>query len=390
MDHLFERLSAVIAEETASMVSLRHTLHRYPELSHKEFETTRRVEAALADIDVRVRHLSVGVGLIVDIGPPDQPKIGIRGDMDALSIEETTGLPFASENKGVMHACGHDVHTASVYGALRALAKIAPEMSFRFFFQHAEEATPGGAIEMLREGALEGVTSVIAMHCDPSRPVGRVAIQSGPLTASNDQFWVELQGDGGHGARPHETQDLILAGAQIIQSIYHAFDRHLDPRHPFVMSLGVIHAGDQSPNVIPTKLRFGGSIRSVYREARERSESILRRTLEGMSQMLSIRYHLEMRRGAPGVHNDPIVTDALKQAASSLLGEESVEPVGLPSMGGEDFAFFTQAIPGAMIRIGTGYSTALHTPTFTASDDAVPLAANLLARAALILSRSTP
>ncbi len=289
-----------------------------------------------------------------------------------------------------MHACGHDVHTASVFGALRILAQLAPERAFRFVFQHAEEVNPGGAVDLIKAGVLEGVAAAISLHCDPTRPVGKFAIQAGPITASNDQFWIDVYGAGGHGARPHETQDTVLAAAQIIQAIYHAFDRSVDARHPFVISVGVIHGGDQSPNVLPTKVRFGGSIRSTQIDARAKIEPILQRTLEGMAAALGVRYSLDVRPGSPGVLNDPMVVEVFREAVVSLLGEEAIQPVGLPSMGGEDFAFFAEKVPSAMIRVGTGLSTALHTPTFVADDEAVPLAAHLLARTALLLSSRLP
>ncbi|MCB9639582.1 MAG: amidohydrolase [Myxococcales bacterium] len=390
LQEVFEQIRQQIEIDTPKIVTLRHCLHQYPELSHKEVETTRRVEEALADLDVQVRRGATGVGLIVDLGPKNQPRVMIRGDMDALAIEEETGLPFESVHQGVMHACGHDVHTASVFGALRVLAKCAPHRAFRFIFQHAEEVTPGGAAELIKEGALQDVAAAISMHCDPSRPVGKVGLQAGPLTASNDQFWVEVYGAGGHGARPHETQDTVLATAQIIQAIYHAFDRSVDARHPFVVSVGVIHGGDQSPNVLPTKVRFGGSIRSAHKEARMRIESILQRTLDGMSLALGVRTKLEMRFGAPGVHNDPMVVEVFREAVSSLLGDDAIEAIGLPSMGGEDFAFFAEKVPSAMLRIGTGLSTALHTPTFVADDEAVPLSSQILARTAMLLSERLP
>ncbi|MCK6513077.1 amidohydrolase [Myxococcota bacterium] len=386
----FAQMASLIEQETPNLLHLRHSIHQHPEISRQEVETTARIEQALVETQSRIRRGPAGVGLIVDIGPPHQPQILVRGDIDALAIQEQTGLPFQSARCGVMHACGHDVHTASVFGALRVLAQIAPERAFRFVFQHAEEVNPGGAVDLIQAGVLEGVVAAISLHCDPTRPVGRFAIQDGPITASNDQFWIDVYGAGGHGARPHETQDTVLAAAQIIQAIYHAFDRCVDARNPFVISVGVIHGGDQSPNVLPTKVRFGGSIRSTHKEVRDKIAPILQRTLEGMASALGVRYALELLPGSPGVYNDRRVVDVFREAVVSLLGEEALQPIGLPSMGGEDFAFFAERVPSAMIRVGSGLSTSLHTPTFLADDQTVPLAAHLLARTALLLSSRLP
>lgn len=375
---------AVVAE-AERLVALRHDLHRHPELSRRERRTTDRVAAALADLEASVRRGPDDLGLIVDVGPPG-PRIALRADLDALALDEASGVSFASRVPGVMHACGHDVHTACLVGAARALARAAPDRAFRFLFQPAEEATPGGALDLIAAGAMEGVTAILALHCDPSRPVGRVGLQAGPLTAAADVFEVELRGRGGHGARPHETQDVVVVLTLAIQALHMAFDRHVDARTPLVMTIGTVHAGLTSPNVIPDRATFSGTVRTVDPDARDAVGPLFQRVLDGVSATWGVTYDLKLRRGAPPVVNDARAVAALREASEEVLGAGAVEPTGPPSMGGEDFGWYLDHAPGALLRLGTGVGAPLHSAAFTADDAAIPLGARVLARAALALS----
>jgi amidohydrolase len=377
-------LDRALAGDLERLVSMRHDIHREPELSGAEHATTAKVEAAFAGLDVRMRRGPNGVGLVVDAGPPG-PRVALRADLDALALDEAVDVPYRSRVPGAMHACGHDVHTAAVVGAARALVTTCPERPFRFLFQHAEEMTPGGALDLIAHGAMRDVTAIVMLHCDPTRALGRVGIQAGPVTASSDAFTVTLRGEGGHGARPHETQDLVLALAQAIQQVHLAFDRAIDDRTPHVVSVGTVHAGRTSNNVIPDRATFGGTIRTVDARTRDRVEPVFRRALGGVAAAWGVEYDLEILRGAPPVLNDAAVAEVIRAAAVEALGAEAVEPMGPPSMGAEDFGWYLAHAPGALFRLGVGVGAPLHSASFRADDQSVLLGARVLVRAALDL-----
>lgn len=376
----FDALDAAVDAHAAEGVALRRALHRHPELSRAEHATTARIERALEGVACRARRGPEGVGLIVDLGPPG-PRPCLRADIDALALTECTGVPFASETPGVMHACGHDVHTAVVLTALKALAQAAPDKPFRFLFQPAEEATPGGSLDLIRAGAVEDVTGILALHCDPTRAVGRVGLQAGALTAAADVFEVQLSGRGGHSARPHETEDLVLAACQLVTQLHLAFDRGVDARAPLTLTVCVFQAGDRSPNVMPGRVRFAGTLRTSCPEARARSEAVFARVVEAARLTSGARVDYTLTRGAPPVINDTTLVEALRTACVDVLGASGVEAIGLPSMGGEDFAWYLNHVPGVLLRVGTGVGAPLHSPEFTADDAVIPLAARVMARA---------
>lgn len=383
---LLSRVDEALTRELADAVAFRHDLHRHPELSRQERRTTDRLEAAFADLPVRLRRGAQGLGLIVDAGPTTGRRVCLRADIDALAVAEQSGVPFESTHPGVMHACGHDVHTAVVLAAARALAQAAPDVPLRFLFQPAEEATPGGSLDLIALGALEDVGPILSLHCDPTRPLGRVGLQAGALTAAADVFEVVLRGQGGHGARPHETQDLVLVGCEAVQALYHALDRGVDARKPLSISVGVFHAGGTSANVIPAEVRFAGTIRTTDRGVRDAVSGIVERVLAGISAIWQVQHALTLTRGAPAVINDPGVVEVLRAACTDVVGAENIEPTGLPSMGGEDFAWYLDHVPGALLRLGTGLGAPLHSSRFVADDGAVGVGARILANAALRLA----
>lgn len=383
-----DALDARIDTLAHDAIAFRHDLHRHPELSRKEHATTERLEAALRPLGhlVRVRRGPHGLGLIVDAGPEAARRVCLRADIDALAVTEQSGVPFASEVHGVMHACGHDVHTATVLLTLRALVTTRADIPLRFLFQPAEEATPGGALDLIAAGAVDGVTHILSLHCDPTRAVGHVGLQAGPLTAAADVFEVTLRGKGGHGARPHETQDLVLVGCEAVQALYHGLDRGIDARKPLSVSVGVFRAGQTSANVIPAEVYFSGTVRTTDRGVRDAVPAIFERVLRGVCDIWQVAHTLTITRGAPAVDNDPTVVEALREACLAVVGPRNIEPTGLPSMGGEDFAWYLDHVPGALLRVGTGVGAPLHSAHFCADDRAVPTAARILARAALRLS----
>ena len=379
---LAQAIDDYIEEWRYRLVAIRHEIHRHPELSREESRTTTAVANALSDLDLRIRRGPSDLGLIIDQGPPG-PRVALRADLDALAIHEESGVPFASKNKGVMHACGHDVHTAILIGAVRALHRTVPDRPLRFIFQPAEEATPGGAIDMVEAGAMDDVIAIMALHVDPHRPVGNVGIQTGPLTSACDVFRLRIHGHGGHGARPHETQDTILIAAQAIQAMHHAFDRGLDARHPFVLTFGTLHAGATAHNVIPAVAEMTGTVRTPIQVARDSIEPLMRKVLGGLCGAWGLEYELELKQGAPPVVNDASVVDVIRHAATQVVGSDRVTPTGLPSMGAEDFSWYLPYAPGAMFRLGVGIGSPLHSATFRADDAAIPIGARILAHAAL-------
>ena len=380
------RVEAALALAAADAIAFRHDLHRHPELSRQEHRTTGRIEAALSGLPVRIRRGKDGLGLIVDAGPEALSRVCLRADIDALALDEQSGVEFPSEHPGIMHACGHDVHTSVVLAATRALVQGAPDVPFRFLFQPAEEATPGGSLDLIAAGALEGVSKILTVHCDPTRALGRVGLQAGALTAAADVFEVTLNGHGGHGARPHETQDLVLVGCEAVHALYHALDRGVDARKPLAISVGVFHAGRSSTNVIPAEAYFAGTIRTTDRAVREAVPAILARVLAGISSIWQVEHRLVLTRGAPSVFNDPEVVEVLRSACVQVIGAANIEPTGLPSMGGEDFAWYLDHVPGALLRLGTGLGAPLHSARFTADDGAIQIGARILAHAALRLA----
>ena len=375
-------IDRLIARIAPRLIALRHNLHRHPELSHEEARTTSIVEAALADLGLASRRGPDDLGLIIDSGPPG-PRIALRADLDALALTEETGLPYASKVPGVMHACGHDIHTACLVGAVRALTSVVPDVPLRFLFQPAEEATPGGALGLIEAGAMENVRGIFALHCDPRCAVGTLGVRPGPLTAACDVFHLRIHGRGGHGARPHETQDTVLVAAQIIQAVHHAFDRGLDARQPFVISFGTIRAGGTSSNVIPADVSMSGTIRTPHEAARHAIEPIFGRVLDGVCAAWELDYELKIEAGAPPVFNDARLVESILLAGRAVGGEDSLASPTLPSMGGEDFSWYLPHAPGAMFRIGVGVGSPLHSSTFQADDAVIALGARILARSAL-------
>jgi len=372
------------------LIAFRRDLHAHPELSHAEMRTTNRVAARLTAAGVRVRPL-VGTGLIADIGPADPAyRVALRADLDALPVAERTALPFASQTEGVCHACGHDVHTTAVLGAGLALQEHADSLAaqglgVRLIFQPAEEVTPGGALGVIEQGGLQGVDAIFSIHCDPTLDVGRVGLREGAITAAADTVTITLSGRGGHTSRPHLTQDLVYALGKVVTDVPAALSRRVDPRAGVALVWGAIHSGS-AENVIPSTGTVIGTLRMLDAQLWEDIGPLFEELVHAVTRPYGVSAKVEHARGAPPVVNDPVSVARLRTAAELMLGQQAPAPTA-QSLGGEDFAWYLQGVPGAMARMGTrtpgGGTFELHQGDLVVDERAVAMGARLLLGAAM-------
>ena len=380
-----------VAPILGELIDFRRDLHSHPELSHKEFRTTDRIVEALEAAGLQPKRLE-NTGAYVDVG--DGPiGLALRADIDALPVLEETGLPYASVNTGIAHACGHDIHTTVMLGAARVLAKLDAEGSLggriRVIFQPAEEVMPGGALSVIEQGVLSGVPRILALHCDPRVDVGQVGTRIGAITSASDTIRIELSGRGGHTSRPHLTEDLVFALSQIAVSVPAILSRRIDVRSGVSVVWGQIHAGS-APNAIPGHGFMAGTMRCLDAEAWHAAGELLDDVVREVAAPYGVEVALEHTRGVPPVINSEAETGLIEASARAELGEDSV--VLTPqSMGGEDFAWMTQAIPGAMMRLGTrtpgGETFDLHRGDYNPDELAISCGVSVMAAAAVRAAR---
>jgi hippurate hydrolase len=376
---------------TTALSALRRDLHRHPELAFQETVTAVRLLAALTELGIDdVRRVGVS-GLVARIPGRDrraQP-VAVRGDIDALPIHEATGLPFASEVAGVMHACGHDVHATWALGAAALLREHPAEADTLVVFQPAEEIGTG-ALSILESGALDGVRAIFGGHVDRRFDVGTVVADVGPLAASADTFDIELIGSGAHAARPHEARDPVVALGAVISALQTIVARRLNPATPGVVTIGTVSAGTAA-NVIPDRARLGGTVRAVDASSRAMMLGELRRVTETIAAGLGVRAQVTFDRGTPPVVNPAEATSWARRAAASLLGEQNVVPLGFLNLAGEDFAHYLEHMPGCFLRVGArepGSETIpAHSPSFYAAEESVFVGAAILAECARVAAR---
>ncbi|HRN52462.1 MAG TPA: M20 family metallopeptidase [Gemmatimonadaceae bacterium] len=372
--------------ERTLLIELRRSLHRRPELSWKETQTQARLREALMDIGITDIRETAGTGLVAHIpgSAGNGPAVAIRGDIDALPIQEETGLPFTSMHAGVMHACGHDMHAAWAVGAGLLIAKQPAVGEVRILLQPAEELGEG-APRVLADGALEGVGAIFGGHVDWRFSLGEVVATPGPLAASTDTFEVTFHGKGGHGARPQDTHDPIVGMAAYVSDLQTIVSRRLDPALPGVVTVGVFQAGS-APNVIPESARCGGTIRATTPESRALLCAEIERLAHAVASVHRLTATVQITQGTPPLMNGARAAEWAQDAVRSLLGEDALRKLPLANMGGEDFAFYTERIEGAFLRIGTWREGrerhGVHTPRFSPDEDALFIAATLLADAA--------
>ena len=372
------------------LVAWRRDIHMHPELGFQEFRTARLVAETLNNMGIEAETGVGKTGVVARIGE-GHPVIGIRADMDALPIHEENDVPYRSQTPGVMHACGHDAHTAMLLGVAKILSTMEnrPAGEIRLLFQPSEEMSDdenkSGAVRMIEDNALEGLDAVIALHVSSDTPSGKIEIRSGYAMANVDSFYATITASGGHGAAPHKGTDPVFMLAQLINVIYGIKARRINPIKPSVISIGGIHGGDAT-NVIPSEIRLNGTIRSYDDETREQLRDELEKAF-GVVRALGGDYTLEFEIGYDATYNDPSVCELMENIATEMFGSDILYPAEA-GLGAEDFGYMTRKAPGAMFMLGAKYDETVrahHTPVFDIDEDAMPAGVAMLTETTLRL-----
>lgn len=387
MHHLLSRVKTLAAECAADTVALRQHLHAHPELSFEEHQTVAFVSEQLRQLGLAPQPIAgTGVVALIEGRNPGARTVALRADMDALPITEQNEVPYKSRNPGVMHACGHDVHTASLLGAARILLALKDEFegTVKLMFQPGEERLPGGANLMIQEGVLENPrpASVLGQHVFPLLPAGQIGIRPGRYMASTDELYLTVRGKGGHGAMPEMNLDPVLVAAHIIVAAQQLVSRRANPKLPTVLSFGKVIANGAT-NVIPNEVYLEGTFRTLNEEWRDEAHGHLRRLCEGLAESMGASCELEIRRGYPYLENEPQLTARVRAAAEQYLGSENVIELD-QWMAAEDFAYFSQAADACFYRLGTRaqdgrFASSVHTPTFDIEPKALETGPGLMA-----------
>jgi amidohydrolase len=388
---LLDKIKALANQYTNDVITWRRHLHAHPELSYEEFETVKYVEAQLKSFGLTPTHLA-GTGLVVEVQGKNAAKktIALRADMDALPIVEVNEVSYKSTKPGVMHACGHDVHTSSLLGTAKILHELRDQFegTIRFLFQPGEEKNPGGASYMIRDGALQNPqpASIIGQHVFPLLPAGKIGFREGMYMASADEIYLKVIGKGGHGAAPELTIDPIVIACNIIVSLQQIISRNASPKQPTVLTFGKIEGG-ATTNVIPMEVNIAGTFRAMNEEWREEGLRRIKKMAESLAEGMGGRCEVDISRGYPFLQNDPQVTRRIKAAATEYVGKENVVDIDI-TLGAEDFAYYSQIIPASFYRLGTrneakGITSYVHTPTFDIDEDALKISSGLMAWMAL-------
>ena len=377
-----------LGEHLDQLVEFRRDLHIHPELGGHEERTTERIATRLAAAGLQPRTLPTGTGLICDVG--DVPaSVGLRADIDALPILDQKDASYRSQIDGVCHACGHDVHTTVVLGAGLFLASLATSRRLsrgvRLIFQPAEEVIPGGALDVIDAGGLDGLERLYALHCDPTLPVGRVGLKVGPITSATDQVEVHLHGPGGHTARPHRSADLVAALGDVVSRVPGILARRVDPRAGVNLVFGEVHAGSAS-NVIPRSGVARGTLRMLDHRAWESVPPLLAEAVRSVVAPYGVEVDVVHTRGVPPVVNDARAVSELALAAAQISPDAACDTE--QSLGGEDYGWFLDKVPGALARLGvrspdSDSAVDLHQPTFDVDERCIGVGIRLLAGAAL-------
>lgn len=376
---LKEKIQSLAKKYNDEFIAVRHYLHAHPELSYKEFETSKFVQTKLTEFGIPFSVIAeTGVVGIIEGNNPSSKIIALRADMDALPILEENNVPYKSTKAGVMHACGHDVHTTCLLGAAKILNELKAEWegTVKLIFQPGEERNPGGASIMIKEGVLENPKpqAIFGLHVHPGLQIGQLSFRAGKVMASADELYITVKGKGGHAAAPHQAVDPILIASHLIISLQQIISRNRNPHNPSVLSITAINGGTTT-NVIPDEVKLMGTFRAMDEEWRFAAHELIKRNATLLVESMGGTLDLHIDVGYPTVYNNEVLNEKAKTKAAELMGAEHVEETEL-RMGAEDFGYYTQQIPGCFFRLGVmnkqkGISSGVHTSTFNIDEDAI-------------------
>jgi len=379
-----QQLAATYANE---IVSVRRHLHTNPELSFQEHNTARFIKEKIQEYGLAsISMADTGVVVLISGKNPDKKTVALRGDIDALPILEQNNVPYKSQNEGVMHACGHDVHTASLLGSACILSELRDQFegTIKLIFQPGEELIPGGASIMIKEGVLQNPApaAIFGQHVFPHLPAGKVGVRSGMYMASADELYITVKGKGGHGAMPEINIDPVLISAHLIVALQQIVSRAASPKMPTVLSFGKIIANGAT-NIIPNEVKIEGTFRTMNEDWRTQAHEKMKKMAELLAESMGGTCEFEIRRGYPYLENNPELTQRMQSAAQQYLGVENVVDLDL-WMAAEDFAYYTQQVDACFYRLGTrnesrGITSSVHTPTFDVDEDALEIGMGLMA-----------
>lgn len=383
-----EEVHQLAKENVQDIITIRRHLHAHPELSYQEYKTAAYVAEQLKAIDVTPTEGVADTGLtaLIEGKNPTKKVVALRADMDALPIAEANDVPYKSKHEGIMHACGHDVHTSSLLGTARILKKLSDQFegTVKLIFQPGEEKNPGGASLMIKAGVLEQPkpSAILGQHVMPLIPAGKVGFRPGMYMASADEIYITIKGKGGHGAAPELTIDPVLIASHVVVALQQVISRNASPKTPTVLTFGKVEANGAT-NIIPQEVKLAGTFRAMDEEWREKAHGIIINMVQSLSKSMGGDCDIEIDKGYPYLENDPSLTAIARAAAEEYLGKENVIDLDL-TMGAEDFAYYTHKMPACFYRLGTrneekGITSYVHTPTFDIDEDALQVGSGMMA-----------
>ncbi len=384
---LTEKIKQLAREYAPDLISIRHHLHAYPELSYQEFETSKFVQGKLSNAGIPFRVMATtGVVGLIEGKNPGKRVIALRADMDALPIREENDVPYRSKNEGIMHACGHDVHTTILLGAARILQELKDEWegTVKLIFQPGEEKNPGGASLLIKEGVLKNPEpqAIFGLHVHPGLETGKLSFRGGMVMASADEIYITIRGKGGHAAAPHLTADTVLIASHLVVALQQIISRNRNPFSPSVLSITSVQGG-HTTNVIPTEVKLMGTFRAMDEEWRFRAHELIRQQAISLVQGMGAEIDLHIDVGYPMVNNNEALDTIARREAAAYMGAGNVLETEV-RMGAEDFGYYTRQIPGCFYRLGVmnvakGITAGVHTPVFNIDESAIEIGAGMMA-----------
>lgn len=387
MNNLKEKIKGLASSYSANFIDVRHHLHAHPELSYEEFETSKYIQQRLTEYGITHKVMAqTGVIGIIEGRNPSKRIVALRADIDALPIEEKNDVPYRSLNKGVMHACGHDVHTTCLLGAAKILNELKNEWegTVKLIFQPGEERNPGGASILIKEGVLKDPepSAIFGLHVHPTLPSGKFSFRGGKVMASADELYFTIRGKGGHAAAPHLTTDTILVASHIIVALQQVISRNNDPLSPSVLSICSIQGG-HTTNVIPSEVKLMGTLRALDETWRFKAHGLIKKIATATAEAMGATIDVHIDVGYPAVVNNEKLNGEARKLAEDLMGEENIETTEM-RMGAEDFGYYSQVIPGCFFRFGVGnvekgITATVHTPVFNIDESAIQYGIQMMA-----------